>query len=249
MTPYYPVDLHTHTVACNHAYSTVQEYIAQAPKCGIRMFANTDHGPALPDGAHLWHFANLRVLPRLVDDVAILRGVEANISKEGGIDIPDYILGRLDIVLAGFHSTFEPTTKEEHTKILCTLIKSGKADIITHPGWNRFPVDYEEVLTCAKEYNVALEINSSTDVNSRIGSYHCCVELVRLAAKIGTPMAVGSDAHISYYLGNFGQSFKIMYEAGFNEEDVINTSPLRVLDFLESRGHAPIKELRGFFGG
>lgn len=40
----YPVDLHMHTVASTHAYSTLSDYIAQAKQKGIKLFAITDHG-------------------------------------------------------------------------------------------------------------------------------------------------------------------------------------------------------------
>ncbi len=40
----YPVDLHMHTVASTHAYSTLSDYIAEAKRKGIKLFAITDHG-------------------------------------------------------------------------------------------------------------------------------------------------------------------------------------------------------------
>lgn len=44
----YPVDLHMHTVASTHAYSTLHDYIVQAKKCGIKLFAITDHALIWP---------------------------------------------------------------------------------------------------------------------------------------------------------------------------------------------------------
>ena len=41
----YPVDLHMHTVASTHAYSTLHDYIAEARRKHIQLFATTDHGP------------------------------------------------------------------------------------------------------------------------------------------------------------------------------------------------------------
>lgn len=37
----YPVDLHMHTVASTHAYSTLSDYIAEAKRKGIKLFAIT----------------------------------------------------------------------------------------------------------------------------------------------------------------------------------------------------------------
>ncbi len=52
----YPVDLHMHTVASTHAYSTLHDYIAEAKRKGIKLFAITDHGPDMADAPHHWHF-------------------------------------------------------------------------------------------------------------------------------------------------------------------------------------------------
>ncbi len=52
----YPVDLHMHTVASTHAYSTLSDYIAEARRKGIKLFAITDHGPDMADAPHHWHF-------------------------------------------------------------------------------------------------------------------------------------------------------------------------------------------------
>ncbi len=62
----YPVDLHMHTVASTHAYSTLHDYIAEAKRKGIKLFAITDHGPDMADAPHYWHFVNMRIWPRLV---------------------------------------------------------------------------------------------------------------------------------------------------------------------------------------
>ena len=245
----FPVDLHTHTIASDHAYSTIHDYIRQAASMGIEMFACTDHGPELSDGPHLSHFHNLRVVPRIVDNVAILRGIEANITANGFIDINKESVNKLDIVLAGFHPNIEPTDKDNHTALMVSVIKSGLVDVISHPGNPKYPIDYEEVLVCAKENNVAIEINSSSDINTRKGSHKNCVAVASLARKIGNIVSLGTDAHISFFLGNFDESCRIIKESGLSEDQIINTSALKVMDFLESRGHAPIKEIRNHFAG
>ena len=241
------VDLHTHTLASDHAYSTIGEYVKFAHDNGIQMFATTDHGPDLEDAPYYWHFGNLKVVPRVVDDVAILRGIEANITASGDIDIQKAISDKLDIVLAGFHPNLTPTTKEEHTKLMISVIRSGRVDVITHPGSVNYPIDYEAVLLAAKECNVAIEINSSSSVNTRAGSHGNCVEIAKLAKKIGNTISLGSDSHIHYFLGNFDESFKVIDEAEMGYENILNTSPIKVLEFLESRGHEPIKEMKDFF--
>ncbi len=241
------MDLHSHTVACYHAYSTVHEYVMQAEEIGMQMIAITDHGPDLPDAPHCWHFHNLKVIPRLVRAVAVLRGAEANIRADGSLDLTDDELKRLDIVLAGFHPNYASVSREENTRLLKKVICSGVVDVIAHPGNPQYPIDFEEVLVCAKEHNVAIEINSSSSINSRRGSHAYCAEGARLANKIGNTISLGSDSHICYFLGRFEESYKVIEESGLNYQNIINISPIKVLDFLESRGHAPIAELRAHF--
>lgn len=41
----YIADLHTHTIASDHAYSTLLENIEYAKRAGMQALAITDHGP------------------------------------------------------------------------------------------------------------------------------------------------------------------------------------------------------------
>ena len=66
-------DTHTHTLASTHAYSTVMENAKYASEIGMEAIAVTDHAPAIPDGAHEWHFLNLKALPREKRALFILR--------------------------------------------------------------------------------------------------------------------------------------------------------------------------------
>ena len=82
-------DLHVHTLASGHAYSTVTEIIDAAAQKGLEAIALTDHGPAMPGGPHRYHFGNLFVLPDKDKGVEVLRGVEANIvDSDGTLDLP-----------------------------------------------------------------------------------------------------------------------------------------------------------------
>lgn len=244
LSPLYPVDLHSHTIASSHAYSTLHDYIAEARRKGIKMFANTDHGPGLEDGAHYWHFVNLKVIPRLVEGVGILRGIEANIlNTQGETDCYGATRDWLDIVLAGFHRPLiQPTTVADHTEALINTMRSGKVDVITHPGNPAFPIDVEAVVQAAVEYNVALEVNNSSFTVSRVGCEANCTAIVEAACKLGAKISVGSDAHIAFDLGNFAKAHELVQAANFPAERIINSSPRRLLDFLVSRGYAPIPE-------
>lgn len=48
----YPVDLHMHTVASTHAYSTLSDYIAQAKQKGIKLLRS-------PIMARIWKMRHI----------------------------------------------------------------------------------------------------------------------------------------------------------------------------------------------
>lgn len=244
----YPVDLHTHTVASSHAYSTIMEYVAMAKQKGIRLFANTDHGPDMADAPHYWCFMNLCVTPRLVDGVGILRGIEANIKNElGETDCSPQMREQLDLIIAGFHeSVLAPQDKETNTRTLIATIASKKNHIISHPGNPKYPIDIQAVAEAAAQHRVALEINNSSFIHSRIGSEPNCRLVAQAVKEAGGLIALGSDSHIAYSLGNFDQALRILQDIDFPEDRILNVTPRRLLDYLESCGGKPIVEFADF---
>ncbi|MBP2171075.1 putative hydrolase [Erwinia toletana] len=240
----YPVDLHMHTVASTHAYSTLHDYVVQARTKGIKLFAITDHGPDMADAPHAWHFINMRIWPRLVDGVGILRGIEANIKNTAGeIDCTGPMLDAVDLVVAGFHEpVFPPQDKATHTEAMIAAMANGDVHIISHPGNPKFPVDIPAIAAAAAKYDVALEINNSSFTTSRAGSEPNCRAIAAAVRDAGGRLAFGSDSHTAFTLGNFEHCLRIMHEVDFPQDRVLNVTPRRLLDFLELRGRSHIEE-------
>ncbi len=238
------VDVHAHTIASTHAYSTVHDYLAVAKEKGIKLFAITDHGPDMADAPHFWHFVNMRVLPRIFDGIGVLRGIEANIKNENGdIDFFGSYLDELDIVLAGFHEpVFPPSTQTTHTQALVNCIESGNVDIISHPGNPAYPIDIKRVAEAAATHNVALEINNSSFLTSRQGSLKNCTAIARAVKEAGGYLVLGSDSHVAFSLGGFDKAIELIQEVEFPVERILNHSPEALLEFLTSRGHKGLDE-------
>ena len=227
-------DTHSHTVASTHAYSTVQEYITQAQKIGLKLFTLTDHAPPMPDAPHFWHFVNRRVIPRVVDDIAVLRGMEANIeSTRGDLSVPEYLYPLLDLVIASFHDpVFKPSDLKTNTKAMINTISRGHCQIIGHAGNPRFPIDVNAVVSAAKEHNVLLEINNSSFKGSRSGSFENCRTILETVGNHDWKVSFGSDAHIAYDLGCFEGCLQLCEEVGFPQEKIVSKTPDKLLDFL-----------------
>ena len=111
----YPVDLHMHTVASTHAYSTLQRLHCRSQSArGSNSLLLPITGPDMADAPHHWHFINMRIWPRAGGwALGILRGIEANIKNtQGEIDCTGPMLNSLDLIIAGFHEpVFPPQDK------------------------------------------------------------------------------------------------------------------------------------------
>lgn len=244
-------DLHTHTVASGHAYSTAAELAAAARAGGIGLIAITDHGPACPGGAHLWHFWNMKVLPSVLDGVRILKGVEANVADTpSGTDVPDEILSQLDFVAVGFHplTGFDGGDRDRNTEALLHTVANPLVDMIVHPGNDaEFPVHLDAIVQAAASAGVIIELNAHSfdPRSSRAGSETREREFAEAALAEGAPIAIGSDAHFALHVGRFDAAIAVAEEIGLAEERVVNRTPEAVLEFLLGRRERPRLEYGG----
>lgn len=244
------VDSHTHTIASGHAYSTLAENVAAAAGRGIKLLAITDHGPAMPGAAHLMFFMNMRVIPRIINGVGVLRGIEANIMNSNGeLDINVGIQQQLDIVLGSLHEqTFAPKNKIIHTDTVIKAMESGQIDVFAHGGNPAFPIDADEVARAAAEYQVLIEINNSSFTTSRRGSEANCRALAEAVAIHGGQLTFGTDAHIATRVGVFDQCITLAQSIGFPEGQIISRSGLDFLNFLSSKNkRSDLAEINSLF--
>ena len=234
----YLIDTHCHTIASGHAYSTLIEIANEAKKKGFKMIGITDHGPKMPGGPHIYHILNQKVYPDEVYGVEILKGVEANIvDYDGKLDISSNELEKLDLVIASLHTVcIEPGNVEENTMALINAMKNKQVDIIAHPGNPEFPINKEELVLKAKEYNTLIEINNSSLGTSRIGSLDNCIEIAKLCKKHKVSVIAGSDSHIAFDVGEFTKVKEIFKQIDMPEELIMNSSVEKFKKYLKSKG-------------
>ena len=230
------IDTHTHSVASGHAYSTVEELARGARRRGLSGFVLTDHGPSLPGGASMYHFGNLKVLPRVIRGVRFYRGIEANIlDGRGGIDLEPYWARYLDFVMAGFHEAcFSPKDREGNTQALLAALENPLVDGISHPGNPVFPIDIDAVVDSAARLGKALEVNDSS-FRVRRGSAENCLALARSCAGRGCPVVCGSDAHYWADVGRLDTAVDHLRRGGVPEALVQNARVERFEAFVARR--------------
>ena len=234
----YALDVHTHTLASGHAYSTLMENAKAASEKGLKILGTTEHGITMPHSPHIWYFNNYKVLPREMYGVTMLYGTEANIiDYDGNLDMDDYTLERMDIVIGSIHDeVYKVGNVEENTRAFINVIKSGKIDIIGHLGNPQVPVDFERVIKCAKENDVLIEINNSSFTTSRVGSLGNCTEIATLCKKNDAQLIINSDAHFCTHIGEFTQAVSMLESIDFPENLIINKEPNELLLRLKKKG-------------
>lgn len=220
------IDLHCHTIASGHAYSTIKENIEAASLAGLKAVGISDHAPGMAGRPVLAHFLNLKSLKPMIEGVQVFIGAEADIvDYEGTINMPDRALYMLDYIIASLHSAcIEPKSAEENTQAVLGAIKNPYVKIIGHPDDGRFCLDYDRIVCAAKENNVLIEINnwSVNPVDSRQGNPENQRTIIRLCKKYGAKIILSSDAHVYYEIGDFTYSLKLLEEEKFPEELVSN---------------------------
>lgn len=232
----FAADLHIHTVASGHAFSTIAEIAIEAARKGLDAVAITDHGPAMPGGTHRYYFSNLRVLPPSLEGVRILRGVELNILNEAGeVDLPPEYLSLLDLAWAGLHPhCFEGSGTGSYTGAVLKALANPFVDGIVHPGNPDFPLDAEAVVCQAVKYDKLIEINNSS-FHVRLGSLEPCRHFASLLKLHGGQVAVNSDAHFAKDVGRSEGAREVLAGAGISENQVVNSSLEQVQRLLEKR--------------
>lgn len=234
----FELDIHTHTVASGHAYSTIMENIQIASKKGLKIMGMSDHAPTLPGSAYIFHFQNLKHIPEQVEGLRVLKGVEANIIDfEGRIDMMDENLAILDYTIASMHPPcIAPGSIVENTKTLIKAMANPYVNVIGHPDDSRFPLDYKELVEGAKHYGVLLEVNnSSLNPNGfRENVKANVLKMLELCAKENLKIICGSDAHIAYDVGRFNFCEAVIKEIDFPKELVINHSAKDFLTYMNA---------------
>lgn len=231
-------DLHTHTSVSTHALSTLNEMVAQAQVLGLKTIAITDHAPAMPDAPHPWYFNSLLRLPHtLPNGFLLLKGVEADVvDLQGTLDMDTHLLKKMDWVIVSMHQgCIAPMGFEQATALWLKIAENPLVDMIGHSEQEQFLYDYEYVTKAFAANNKVVEINANSPL-VRPRNEENMRRLALACKNNGTKIAVNSDAHSIFGLGNADTVLPLLQEIDFPEELIINSSVRQLAEELERHG-------------
>ncbi len=190
---------HIHSVYSD-GLNTIEELAQHARNLGYRYMGISDHSRSayyangLAEDDIYRQFEEIEVVNRKYDDFKILKGIEADILKDGSMDYDDDILSMFDFVIASVHSNFT-MDREEMTERILKALENPYVKILGHPtgrlllSREGYDVDMERILEKAAEKGVAIEINSNPyrlDLDWR---------WCRVAKDMGVDIVICPDAH------------------------------------------------------
>lgn len=222
------LDMHTHTIASGHAFSTLQEMARAGAEKGLKLLGITEHTSGIPGTCNPIYFRNLHVVPRQMYGIELMLGAEINIlDSKGNIDADEELMRRLDIRIAGIHSLcYTSGTIEENTDGMVKVIKNPYIQIISHPGDGTALLDFEPIVLAAKEHHTLLEINNSSlkPARNKVDARENNRKILELCKKYEVPVILGSDAHVSFDIANYEFLYALLQQTEFPEELIVNRS-------------------------
>ncbi len=214
------LDVHTHTVASGHAFSSLQEMAQAAAGKGLKLLGITEHSPGIPGTCDPIYFRNLHVVPRQMYGIELLLGAEINIlDNEGNLDLDEFYLKILDLRIAGIHSLcYKWGTPEENTHGMVQVVSNPYIHIISHPGDGTAKLNFEPIVLAAKEHHTLLEINNSSlkPCRGKVDARSNNLEILKLCRRYDVPVILGSDAHISFDIATYDYALELVNETEFD---------------------------------
>lgn len=229
-------DLHTHTTLTD-GLNSLDEMAEAAKQSGYQYIANTEHSQrlAMAGGLDAKKLAeNIKRIDKFNEtqkDFIVLKGIEVDILEDGSLDLPDYILKDLDIVVCSIHYKFNLPEKKQTERILKAM-DNPYFNILGHPTGRLinerepYAIDMERIMQKAKENNCFLEINSQPsrlDLNDHY---------IKMGKEIGIKFSIASDAHSVRDLDFIKYGVSQARRGWLEAKDVINTRNLSGLKKL-----------------
>jgi DNA polymerase (family 10) len=233
-------DLHCHSRASD-GNATLEELAAAARAAGLTYLAITEHSQRLTvahglDTARLLQQCEaIDALNARLDGIVLLKGIEVDILEDGRLDLPDEVLGQLDIVIGAVHSHFDLSPARQ-LKRLMRAMDHPHLHVLAHPGCRelgkRPPIelDWLRLVRHARRRGCFLELNAQpkrldlTDVHAR------------MAREEGVLVAISSDAHTVDDFNNLDYGIGQARRGWLEAADVLNTRPLDALREVLRRG-------------
>ncbi len=232
--------LHCHTTYSDGTTSA-EELALACREAGYQYVGITDHsqsaayagGIRTEDLPAQW--AEIDEANTRLEGIRILKGIEADILPDGGLDYDNATLAGFDFVIASVHSRFGLDATAMTARVLAAIDNPYVA-ILGHPSGrlllsrDPYPLDFPAIFARAAARGVAIEINADPhrlDLDWR---------LLGQAREAGVMISLGADAHSPAGLEHMRYGVAMARKGGLGPGDILNTRPVEAfLAFARAR--------------
>lgn len=232
-------DLHAHTKATD-GHDSLREMALAAKALGLVYLAITEHSRHLTVAHGLDSLRLARQCEEIdrlnadLDGITLLKGIEVDILEDGSLDLPDEVLGRLDLVVGAVHSQFNLSRAKQTERILRAM-DHPHFTMLAHPSGrlidkrDPYDVDMLRIIRHAKARGCFLELNAHPDRLDLLDS-QC-----QVAKEEGVLVSINSDAHSRFDFSNLRYGVGQARRGWLEKDDVLNTRSLSALRRLLKR--------------
>jgi DNA polymerase (family 10) len=232
-------DLHAHTRATD-GHDTLRDMALAARAAGLEYLAVTEHSRHLTVARGLDPLRLARQCDEIdhlnpkLDGITLLKGIEVDILEDGTLDLPEAVLGRLDLVVGAVHSQFNLSRAKQTERILRAM-DHPHFTLLAHPAGrlidrrDPYDVDMLRIIRHAKQRGCFLELNAHPERLDLLDSY------CQMAKEEGVLVSVNSDAHSGFDFSNLRYGIGQARRGWLEKDDVLNTRRLDALRPLLKR--------------
>lgn len=247
-------DLHIHSVASGHAYSTVKENVTEAKNNGLKYIALTDHfygrSGELERKEELNMFNSLESVVDIEKYINIIGGVELNMfhNNKEALSFKNTLNWRL-MSLHDYFVDIESISFKDLLNEYENILGTGLATAFAHPERelhrvknNKYSTEemwladevleyLENMVQMAYDFGIPLEVNESSLRKKGDGTVERMRYWLTVAKDIGCEIYLGTDSHYCDRVGKFDKAIELLNEVGYNKENILNCNE----DILRAR--------------
>jgi len=225
------IDLHNHTILCNHANGSIDEYIQEAIKKGITIYGFSDHAPMEFDYKYRMSFEEMNIYEKWIDNfknrykdkIKILKGYEVDftpmVDKRVLDREVDYFIGSVHFLdnwgfdnpefISMWESRDIDDVYREYFSLVEKMAESGYFDIVGHLDlikvFNFKPKS--DIKKIAKKAIEAIADNkmvveiNSAGIRKKVNEIYPSINLLEMLKEYNIDITFGSDAHSPNQVG------------------------------------------------
>jgi len=240
------IDLHNHTILCNHANGSLDEYIKNCIKEGIEIYGFSDHAPMEYDTKYRMSFEDMDRYEQWIDNIAkkysqikILKGYEVDFTPIVDERVlqrdVDYLIGSIHFLdnwgfdnpefLSQWYERDIDDVYKEYFDLIVKLAESKMFDIVGHLDlikvFNFKPnqdikILAKDAIEAIADNNLVVEINTA-GFRKKVKECYPSIPILEMVKEKNIDITFGCDAHSPNQVGfKLKESYQLAKMIGFN---------------------------------